>query len=289
MGRVTKTGSSPGFVADWGSVARNSGRQIDWTRLGLSYEGTRYTVKAAAAAAIGAVAITVDPLPVALPLGTILNFGEHPQVTVTINDGSISAGDTSITVTALPGAIPSGARLNFSGGTNAQLVEVNGDHAAGATTLTVLPVDGTIANSATAVFEGGTIQARLTAPAAKGATSLTVDDLQFVVADDAEAIYSPGGSKVIKSGTVMAELSSGKIIPRKAVTGSETAIGFLVGDAEEDAKQDALSGFGLIIGGVVYEDLLPDRDESGFATWIGEIRTAGSQLRLETYSDSRAS
>jgi len=289
MGRTTRTGSSPGWVADWGSVARNSGRQIDFDKLGLAYEGVKHTIKAAADAAIGAVAITVDALPVALPIDTILNFGEWAQVTVTINDASISAGDTSITVVALPGPIPSGARLNFSGGTNAQVVEVNGDHAAGATTLTVLPLDGTIANSQTAVFEGGTIQARLTASAAKGATSITVDDLQFKVLDNAEAIFAVDGSKVVKSGTIMAELSTGKIIPRKSVTGAETAIGFLVGDAEENAPQDTLSGFGLIIGGVVYEDLLPDRDESAFATWITELKTAGPGLRLETYSDDRAS
>lgn len=289
MGRVTKTGSSPGFVADWGSVARNSGRQIDFTKLGPDYEGTRYTVKAAALAAAGATSITVDALPVALPLGTILNFGNYAPVTVTINDGSISAGDTSITIVALPGPIPGGTRLNFSGGTNAQVVELNGDHAAGVTTLTVLPVDGTIANAATALFPGGTIQARLTAAAAKAATSITVDELQFKVADDAEAIFAADGSKIVKSGTIMAELSTGKIIPRKAVTGSETAIGFLVGDAEENGKQDALSGFGLIVGGIVYKELLPDRSESGFATWVGEINTAGPGVRLETYSDNRAS
>lgn len=286
MGRTTKTGSSPGFVADWGSVARNSGRQIDWTKLGLFFEGQRYTVKASADAAPGAVSISVDALPVALPLDTILNFGGYDQVTVTLS-AQANAAATSLAVTALSGPIPSGTILNFTGA--GEFALTTADAAAGATSITVEALDAQIESADTAVFEGGTIQARLTAAAAKAATSITVDDLQFKVADNAEAYYSPEGSKVIKSGTIMAELSGGKIIPRKAVTASETAIGFLVGDAEENAKQDSLSGFGLIIGGVIYEDLLPDRDESGFATWITELKTAGPGLRLETYSDSRAS
>lgn len=286
MGRTTKTGSSPGFVADWGSVARNGGRQIDWTKVGPAYEGQRYTVKASADAAIGAVAISVDALPVALPLDTILNFGSYAQVTVTLS-AQANAAATSLAVNALSGPIPAGTVLNFTGA--GEFALTTADAAAGATSISVEALDAQIESADTATYEGGTIQARLTASAAKGATSLTVDDLQFLVPNDAEAIYSPGGSKVIKSATIMAELSGGKVIPRKAVTGSETAIGFLVGDVEEDALQDALSGHGLIIGGVVYEDLLPDRDESGFATWITEIKTAGPGLRLETYSDSRAS
>jgi hypothetical protein len=288
MGRTTKTGSSPGFVADWGSIARNGGRQIDFTKIGAAFEGTRYTIKAAATAAIGAVSITVDALPVALPLGTILNFGEFAQVLVTVNDADVNATETAITVVALPGPLPAGAILQFSG-SGAGFAKLTAAALAGATSITVEALPEDIDNGATATFEGGTIQARLTAAAAKAATAITVDDLQFAVPDNAEAIYSPSGALVIKSGTIMAELSGGKIIPRSAVTGGETAIGFLVGDAEDGALQDALSGYGLIVGGVVYGELLPDRNESGFATWIAEINTAGPGLRLETYSDNRAS
>lgn len=288
MPRVTKTGSSPGWVADWGSVQRNSGRQIDFSNAGEDFGVPQYTIKAGADAAIGAVSITVDALPIALPKDTILNFGEWEQVLVTVNDADVNAGETAITVAALPGPLPAGAILQFSGG-GAGFAKLTADALAGATSITVEALAEDIDNAATATFEGGTIQARLTASAAKGATSITVDDLQFKVVDDAEAVYSPGGTPTIKSGTIMAELSSGKIIPRKSVTGAETAIGFLVGDAEEDARQDSLSGFGLIVGGVVYEDLLPDRDEDDFADWVDEIRDTGASVVLETYSDDRAS
>lgn len=287
MGRTTRTGSSPGYIADQGSVVRNTGRQIDFSKLGPAYEETKYTIKAAALAAAGAQSVTVDALPVALPIGTTLNFGELASVTVTVNDADVNAAETAITVVALPGPIPSGTILQFSGA-GAGFAKLTANAAAGATSITVEALPEDIDNGATALFEGGTIVAVLKASAAKGATAITVDDLPFAIADDSEATFAADGPKVIKSGTIMAELSTGKIIPRKSVTGAETAIGFLVGDAEEDAMQDALTGFGLIIGGVVYEDLLPDRDESGFATWITEIKTAGPGLRLETYSDSRA-
>jgi hypothetical protein len=288
MGRVTRTGSSPGFVADWGSVARNGGRQIDFTKLGPDYEGQSHIVKANGAAAAGAVSVTVDALPVALPIGTILNFGSFAPVTVTVNDADVNATETTITVAALSGPIPAGTILQFSGA-GAGFAKLTAAAIAGATTLTVEALPEDIDNAATALFPGGTIQARLTAAAAKAGTTLTVDELQFIIADNAEAIFAVDGSKVVKSGTIMAELSGGKIIPRKSVTAAETAIGLLVGDAEEGAPQDALSGYGLIIGGVIYGELLPDRNESGFATWIAEIQTAGPGIRLETYSDDRAS
>src|ERR1044071_2709940 len=285
--RTNFTGSSPGFVVDYNGATRNNGRQIDWSRLDDSYRQGKATVKANGAAAIGAVAITVDALPVDIPLGTILNFGSYPQVTVTVNEADGNAGETAITVVALPGPIPAGTILQFSG-SGAGSAKVTAAAAAGATSLTVEALPEDIDNAATATFEGGTIQARLTAAAVKGATSITVDDLQFAVPDDAEATVGGVGSKVVKAGTIMAELSGGKVIPRKSVTGAETARMIIISTVEEGAKQDAATGYGMFVGGAFYEELLPDHAESGFATWIGEIRTNGGWVRLEKYSDSRA-
>lgn len=357
--RTNTQGSSPGFVVDYNGAARNNGRQIDWTKLDDSYRQGKQIVKANGAAAAGATSITVDALPVDVPLGTILNFGTFAPVTVTtsaaaaegatsvsvsalsgplpagtildfgtwaavtvtINDADVNAGETAITVLALSGPLPAGAVLDFG----ASIVKLSAAAAAGATSITVEAVEADIADSltatfpaqgkyaeltaaaaaaatsltvaalpapinsgATATFQGGTSQARLTAAAAKGGTTLTVDELQFIVANDAEATLGGTGSKVVKAGTIMAELSTGKVIPRKAVTGAETASMIIVSTVEENAKQDAATGYGMFVGGAFYEDLLPDRDESGFATWIGEIRTNGGWVRLEKYSDSRA-
>ena len=295
MGRTTHSLSRPGFVLDQNSVTRESGRVVDWGYVTDTYMDDADVVTMAAAAAAGATSLTVEALPGALAVGTMLNFGTLAPVTVTVNDASISAGETSITIVALPGPIPSGTRLNFTGGTNAQVAEVNGDHAAAVTTLTVLPLDGTIANSSTALFPGGTLMARVTAPAAAGATSITVDELQFAIADDLTATVSGSGQpRTIKAGTVVCALSSGKIVPREIRPASETSIGLLEADAVYQDKSAALSGHGVIVGGVIYENLLPEASGSPAtisSTFKTELQTAGvgTGFAFRQYADDRAS
>lgn len=290
MGWVRTSGkSSPGFVADPESIIRLPGRQIDWDYVPDSYRSSKQTVSVNGAVAAGATSITVDALPIALLAGLFLNFGTYAPVTVTVSDGSVSAGDTTLGVAALSGPIPAGTVLDFSGGTNAQVARLSADAAAGATSLTVEPLDGTIANGTTATFPGGTKQARLTANAAAGATTLAVDELEFAIPDNATAIVGGTGDKTIPSGTFMAEMSSGKIVPRAARPGSETAVGVLVGDAFENSREHALSGYGVINGGLLYKELLPESADSSFATYVSEVSASGTGLATTTYSDSRAS
>jgi hypothetical protein len=104
--------------------------------------------------------------------------------------------------------------------------------------------------------------------------------------------------KVIPAGTIMAENSLGKIVPRKDVAaadtastdwaGTEVAAGFLISTMQEDSRVQSLSGCGMFLGGIFYRELLPDHGEANFADWVTEITDQGSQVRLETYSDSRA-
>lgn len=285
--RTNFSGSTPGFVVDYNGAARNNGRQIDWTKLDDSYRQGKLIVKANGAAAAGATSITVDALPTDIPLGTMLNFGTYAPVTVTVNGAGAIATATSLPVAALSGPIPSGTILDFGAGAGLFAL-TTADAAAGATALTVEALPEAIAAGKTASFKGGTKQARVTTAAVSGGTTLAVDELQFAVADNAEATFGGIGSKIVKAGTIMAQLSTGLVIPRKAVTGAETASMMIVSTVEEGARQDAATGYGMFVGGSFYQDLLPDKDESGFATWIGEIRTNGGWVRLEKYSDSRA-
>ncbi len=292
MGRTYFTGSGVAFAVDQESLVRNSGRQIDWNYVTAAYRDTSKTIQLNGAAAAGATSLTVDALPVKVKAGTILNFGSLAPVTVTLNDASVTAADTSITVTALSGPIPAGTYLDFSGGTNAQVVRVNTAAIAGATTLTIYPIDGTIANSSTALFPGGTLQARVTANAAAAATSLTVDELQFAIADDAQATLEGTDDLSIPAGTCVAELSSGKVIPRALAT-SETAIGFLETDATQSDRSAALSGYGIIVGGMLYENLLPDAAGGATisATYKTELQTAGvgTGFGFSAYADNSGS
>lgn len=198
--------TAPAFVADWQSIDRNTGRQIDWSLVPDSYRaGTTYTITAAANAAAEAESLTVDALPVALPVGTVLRFGEGKY-------------------------------------------------------------------------------ARLTAPAAAGATTLAVEKLATALAEDDEATYtvSQSGSKVIPAGTVMSQLSSGKLVPRAARPGSEAAIGLLISTATENSKNDSLSGYGVVVGGVIYENLLPET----ITDYKTELGTNGSGWVWQTYGDN---
>lgn len=99
------------------------------------------------------------------------------------------------------------------------------------------------------------------------------------------------GKKVVEAGTIMAELSGGQVIPRLDVSGKEKAVGILESTAVEDEPSAALSGYGLIIGGVIYKNLLAETDETNFATWLAELNDTGVSTGFAwlTYADGRES
>lgn len=207
MGWNTVYATTPIFVADWNSVGRNTGRQIDWSYVPDSYKaGVRHTIVAPDGAAQSATEIVVEALTVDLPTGTILRFG---------------AGEF----------------------------------------------------------------AELTAPAAAGDESLAVAALVNAIESDDEASYivSESDAKVIKAGTVMCQLSSGKIVPRVNRPGSEEAKGLLMTTAIENDRSASLSGYGMIVGGVIYENLLPET----ITSYKTELENNGLSWVWETYADNR--
>jgi hypothetical protein len=231
----------------------------------------------------------VDALPVPVYSGTILNFGSYAPVTVTLS-AQASAGATSLAVTALSGPIPANTFLDFGD----ELVRVTTAAAAGATSLTIDATETIIESADTATFPGGTIQARVTANAALGATALTVDELQFGIANDAAATIGGTGVRSVPAGTVVAELASGKVVPRAIRPGSETATGILETNAVEGDRSAALSGYGVIVGGILYENLLPDATGTPAVlptAYKTELQTAGVGMGFgfEQYADSRGS
>jgi hypothetical protein len=207
MGWTSHYNSAPVFVADWESIDRNTGRQIDWLRVPDTYRaGTSYTITTSAQALAAATSISVTALPVALPVGQVLDF------------------------------------------------------------------------SGTGEF------ARLTAAAAAGATSITVEalDAQIESGDTATYRVSESNDKVIEAGTVMCQLSTGKIVPRADRPGSEEAIGLLISTATENSRSESLSGHGIIVGGVIYENLLPET----ITSYKTELESNGTAYAWQTYADS---
>jgi hypothetical protein len=105
----------------------------------------------------------------------------------------------------------------------------------------------------------------------------------------ASYIDATSGKKVIPAGTRMGELlGSGKISPRVVTT--NPAVGILETNAIEGDRAAALTGYGMMIGGVLYEGLLPGatgsprRIPSAERT---ELDTAGCTFKWETYEDNR--
>jgi hypothetical protein len=141
---------------------------------------------------------------------------------------------------------------------------------------TSIPVSPALAGPipAGAVLDFGTNKfARLTAAAVTGATTLTVAALPTALVDADVAYYwEPGAPKYVKGGTVMGELlGAGKISPRIVTTNPASCI--LLADAREDAVEDALSGYGILLGGPIYENLLPDATGGPPATLPAAFKT----------------
>lgn len=140
---------------------------------------------------------------------------------------------------------------------------------------------------------GGKKVARVNGAAEAGATSVTVDAIPTALADTDAATFTvvaAKGPKILPAGTVVGTLAGGgKLRPRVVTT--NPAIGILEAGAREDDRSASLSGYGVIIGGHLYENMLPDATGGPPKTLASQIKTelnaAGTGFSFETYADSR--
>jgi len=277
------------LVGTMSDTVIGQGIQINWDRVTDDYRAGVRQVQLNGAAAAGATSLTVDALPGPIENGTVLNFGSHAPVTVTVGAAGALANATSIPVNALSGPIPNGTVLDFTGvGEYARLTAAA---ATGATSLTVEALDAALEAGDTALFPGGAQDALVTADAPAGATTVTVDELQFPIADNATAPFGFGsGPKQIKAGTVMAEEAGASrlYVPRSVAAGAEFAGCLIVSNAEEGEVASGYSGFGELLGAVVWENLLPDAVAGVIpAAYKTEMNDAGCTFVYRQYSDSR--
>lgn len=101
------------------------------------------------------------------------------------------------------------------------------------------------------------------------------------------------GKKHLPAGTVIGTAlntgaNAGKVSPRVVTT--NPAIGILLTSATQGNPAEALTGYGILVGGVLYENLLPDASGSPatLATAIKtELNNAGVGFMFEQYGDSR--
>lgn len=98
------------------------------------------------------------------------------------------------------------------------------------------------------------------------------------------------GNKVIPAGTAVVEDGTSKKLFRRldAARVAETTIGVLATDAVENDKSAALSGYGVIVGGVMWETLMPDSDDAAWGTIKTELGTNGTAWHFNAYADDSA-
>lgn len=161
-----------------------------------------------------------------------------------------------------------------------------------------VPVDALMYDipSGTVLSFGGAKFARLTAPAAAGAVALTVAALPTALVDNDLAVIPGKGEYFIPPGTFYVEVTpGGKVAPRAGVgvvaaLAGKTARFISESATESGNRNDALTGYGMLVGVSAFENLMPDADEGGAlpADYVTEFRANGGLLNLFQYGDSRA-
>jgi hypothetical protein len=106
-----------------------------------------------------------------------------------------------------------------------------------------------------------------------------------------DAYKNADGKKVLPAGTAIGRLlGGGKISPRVVTT--NPAVGLLATAAVEGEDSAAATGYGIFIGGVFFENLLPDAAGGPPKTLDADIKTEleenGTGFAWRTYSDNRA-
>jgi hypothetical protein len=103
-----------------------------------------------------------------------------------------------------------------------------------------------------------------------------------------EDYENDAGKKVLPAGTAVGTLlGSGKISPRVVTT--NPAVALLATSAVEGEESAAATGYGVFLGGVFFENLLPDAVDGELDPDIKtELEENGTGFAWRTYSDNRA-
>lgn len=312
-GRTYYTGlSGPGFIADHGSEKRSSGgRQVDWDQVGERFKLTPgQVIVLTAAAAADAVELAVEALEFEVAAGVRLYFGESKEFALTTDISA--AGDTTIAVQALPSGLEDGdtATIEGSGLKHIPAGEVMAQLSNGK----VIPRrDASVKVAVGAEGADNTGDGTITAAPTVGSAAKTGVYRIVIVEPGANVgtfvVEDPDGIQ-IGQGVVAAEYSDDHL----TFTIADGATDFVAGDSftvtvdvgegtaryiaetamDEDNKYDAKTGYGMLVGAVVYENLLPNADQDLAtpvipALYKQELREAGCTFFFEQYEDSRGS
>lgn len=105
----------------------------------------------------------------------------------------------------------------------------------------------------------------------------------------------PDGTKTIPAGTILSRDADGNRYPREVAdlgtNPTHTAQEIAWNAIQQNAKEDSHQAYAFIVGGVLWRNLLAKHqvDNASFATFLTELRAAGTGFRFEIYQDSRVS
>lgn len=315
--RNTHIISRPPFVVDPNTLVRGPGRQVNWNRIPESYrQGARATVVVdAAGAAQNATSIPVSAVTflnggTVIPVGAVLDFGggKYARVSAPYTSGA------AITVDAIPTAVVSGDTATYFEPGDAGKKQIPAG--------TVLSLDGptrTIVAAAVAGNTGngtiGTVSATYTAE--PGVYRLTCDEpgtdvghfevqapdgtiigdatvgvaatvrgVTFTIADGSTD-FAVGDQFTIEVVTADASKSS-MAVPR--ALGRGEAIGILEATAVEGDISASLTGYGVLVGGPINENMLPEQSSGEInELWKDELQRFGTGFSFHYYVDDRTS
>lgn len=308
--RTTTYPSRLPFVVDPNSIDRNGGRQIDWSLVPEHYRATAVKVTVGAQALANATSITVAALTAAIPAGSIVYFGAIGSGKFAKLTAAAAVGATALTVEAIPKQIEN-ADVGYYGGIGGKVVPAGTVMAelstgkiiprAAATALAAVATAGTnTGNGAMGAItvgagaQAGTYTLRITRAAANAGDFVVEDPNGQIVGYGAVgSAFSGGGlSFTLADGATDFVLNDSFSI---AVAGGTafTTIGLLETEAEELNLSNASTGFGLIIGGAVYENMLPESTGSPKVlptVYKSELRApgVGKGWSWHQYGDNRS-
>ena len=132
-------------------------------------------------------------------------------------------------------------------------------------------------------------------------TGLTVGQNYYVIsggltADAFKVSDTAGGSAVdlaTNNGTALMQIVAyaASRTASGTITVARAAVGILETNAAQNAQSHALSGYNLLVGGVLYENLLPDASGTPKvlpAAYKAELAAVGCTFKYQTYADNRA-
>lgn len=308
--RTSKTMTNLAWIAVASSILQNTGRQIDWRLVPSTYDESAWTVTLTAQANAAATSMTVAALDEDVYPGTLMYFGEAGEYA---RCRLFSAkGTTTLYVDALPAQIESGdtgkigrgGELFIPAGTiMAEIVAAPGKvvpRAAIASTAW-----GTAVAAAVVGTGDGTISAVTVNSDAKVGTYI-VKLIQVVANKGLFQVTDPNGVII---GTNYVGVAFNTEI---GFTITDGATDFVVGDyfsiavtmtyiaskmilltdARNNTPAHAKTGYGMAIGGHLFENLLPEASGSPkvlSATIKKELKQNGCSFTFEQYGDSRVS